>query len=265
MVFFFPLQTVSEGESNPKEENGEGCISVHSHTHTYNIQTHRSYIFICITCFGNEVHFRECSARSHIPLQVWVGLLLSSLTSWDKWPKAVGQEPRLEGSHLMVRYLKTDVMVSCDSLGLQSKSHRVSEAIRLVALRRSKPGCWGCVEASSWVSFGFKRIYRAWVDFPSGSVVKNLPAMQETQETWARYLGQEDSLKYGMATHLRWPRGKESSCKAGNLGSIPGSGRYPAEGNDNPLQNPFLGNPMDRGTWGIMTQGGHKSQTRLCN
>ena len=54
-----------------------------------------------------------------------------------------------------------------------------------------------------------------------------------------------------MATHLRWLRGKESSCKAGNSGSIPESGRYPAEGNDNPLQNPYLGNPMDRGTWGV--------------
>ena len=27
--------------------------------------------------------------------------------------------------------------------------------------------------------------------FPGGSVVKNLPAMQETQETWVRFLGQK--------------------------------------------------------------------------
>ena len=36
---------------------------------------------------------------------------------------------------------------------------------------------------------------------PHGSVVKNLPAMQEMQETWARSLGWEDTLEEGMATH----------------------------------------------------------------
>ena len=39
------------------------------------------------------------------------------------------------------------------------------------------------------------------------SVVKNLPVMQELQETQIRYLGQEDPLEEGMATHsniLAW-------------------------------------------------------------
>ena len=67
--------------------------------------------------------------------------------------------------------------------------------------------------------------------------------------------GSGRSPQVGMATHLRWLSDKESACKAGDSGSIPGSGRYPAEGNDNPLQYPYLGNPMDRGTWGIMIQG----------
>ena len=43
--------------------------------------------------------------------------------------------------------------------------------------------------------------------FPGGSVVKNLPAMQEPQETRVRSLGQEDPLEEGMATHssvLAW-------------------------------------------------------------
>ena len=38
-------------------------------------------------------------------------------------------------------------------------------------------------------------------------MVKNLPAMQETQETWVRSLGQEDPLEKEMATHssiLAW-------------------------------------------------------------
>ena len=40
---------------------------------------------------------------------------------------------------------------------------------------------------------------------------------------------------------------KESVCKAGDLGSIPGLGRSPKEGNGNPFQYSCLENPMDRG------------------
>ena len=49
----------------------------------------------------------------------------------------------------------------------------------------------------------------------------------------------------------QWHRsvGKESACNAGDLGSIPGSGRCPGEGNGNPLQYSCLGNHMDRGVW----------------
>ena len=43
--------------------------------------------------------------------------------------------------------------------------------------------------------------------------------------------------------------GKESACNAGDLGSIPGSGRSPGEGNGNCLQYSCLENPMDRGAW----------------
>jgi len=43
--------------------------------------------------------------------------------------------------------------------------------------------------------------------------------------------------------------GKESACTAGDLGSIPGLGRSPGEGNGNPLQYSCLKNPMDRGVW----------------
>ena len=42
---------------------------------------------------------------------------------------------------------------------------------------------------------------------------------------------------------------KESTCNAGNMGSIPAAGRYPGKGNGNPLQYSWLGNPMDRGAW----------------
>ena len=37
--------------------------------------------------------------------------------------------------------------------------------------------------------------------FPSGSAVKNLPAMQEMQEAWVQFLGQDDALEGEIATH----------------------------------------------------------------
>ena len=66
--------------------------------------------------------------------------------------------------------------------------------------------------------------------FPSGAVVKNLPA------------------------------------KAGDtrdLGSIPGSGRFPGVRNGNPLQYSCLGNPMDRGALWATVHGVTKSQTQM--
>ena len=42
---------------------------------------------------------------------------------------------------------------------------------------------------------------------------------------------------------------KESASNAGDPGLIPGWGRFPGEGNGNPLQYSSLENPMDRGTW----------------
>ena len=47
----------------------------------------------------------------------------------------------------------------------------------------------------------------------------------------------------------RWLGGKESACQVGDVGLIPGSGRFPREGNGNPLQYSCLENPIDRGTW----------------
>ena len=49
--------------------------------------------------------------------------------------------------------------------------------------------------------------------------------------------------------------GKEFACNAGDLGSIPGLGRSPGEGNDNPLQYSCLENPMDREAWWATVQG----------
>ena len=57
--------------------------------------------------------------------------------------------------------------------------------------------------------------------------------------------------------------GKESACSVGGVGSIPGSGRSPGEGNDNPLQYSCLENPMDRGAWRATVHGVENSQTHL--
>ena len=50
---------------------------------------------------------------------------------------------------------------------------------------------------------------------------------------------------------------------SGDVGSIPGSGRSPGGGNDNPLQYSCLGNPMDRGAWWAAFHGATKSWTQL--
>ena len=49
---------------------------------------------------------------------------------------------------------------------------------------------------------------------------------------------------------------------AGDMGSIPGLGRFPGEGNGNPLQYSCLGNPMDGGASGPATHGGGSDSTR---
>ena len=56
---------------------------------------------------------------------------------------------------------------------------------------------------------------------------------------------------------------KASACNVGDLGSIPGSGRSPGEGNGNLLQYSCLENPMDGGAWWATVHGVTKSWTRL--
>ena len=66
----------------------------------------------------------------------------------------------------------------------------------------------------------------------------------------------------------RQPTVKESACQCRRywrcrLGSIPGSGRFPGGGNDNPLQYSYLESPMDRGAWWATVHGVAKSGTWL--
>ena len=47
--------------------------------------------------------------------------------------------------------------------------------------------------------------------------------------------------------------GEESACNAGDLGSIPGLGRSPGEGNAYILQYSCLENSMDKGAWWLQS------------
>ena len=54
---------------------------------------------------------------------------------------------------------------------------------------------------------------------------------------------------------------KNPPADGGDSGSIPGLGRFPGEGNGNPLQYSCLGNPMGRGAWQATVYGVPESNT----
>ena len=62
---------------------------------------------------------------------------------------------------------------------------------------------------------------------------------------------------------------KNLLANAGDMGSVPGSGRSPGEGHGNPLQYSCLGNPMDGGDWWATVHGvakvGHDLATNTTN
>ena len=69
-----------------------------------------------------------------------------------------------------------------------------------------------------------------------------------------------------LLTELSFPGGsdgKESTCNAGDLASMPELGRSPGGGHGNQLQYSCLENYMDRGAWWAMVHGDAKSQTQL--
>ena len=79
------------------------------------------------------------------------------------------------------------------------------------------------------------------------------------QETPVRFLGQEDRLPTAVFMGFSGGSdGNESACSAGDLGLIPGLGRFPGEGNGYSLQYSGLVNFMDHIIYGVT-----KSQTRL--
>ena len=96
---------------------------------------------------------------------------------------------------------------------------------------------------------------------PIAQLVKNLPAMQETQfDSWARKIPWRRH-RLPIPVFLGFPcvsAGKESAHNVGDLGSVPGLGRSPGEGNGCPLQYSGLENSTD-----CIVHGVTKSQTQL--
>ena len=99
--------------------------------------------------------------------------------------------------------------------------------------------------------------YTVWRASLVAQLVKNPPAMQETL---VQFLGQEDPLEDTQEdTHssilgllcgsLDSSLVKNPPANAGDVGSIPGSGRSPGVENGNPLQYSCLENPMGWGVW----------------
>ena len=69
------------------------------------------------------------------------------------------------------------------------------------------------------------------------------------------------STVYNSLAFLGGSDGKACARNVGDLGSIPGSGRSPGEGNGNPLQYSCLENSMDGGAWWAIVHAVAKSQT----
>ena len=104
-------------------------------------------------------------------------------------------------------------MVLDRSSGLSTPSLRSEPA--LVLQKEWTPA----VQASS--AHSVSRLARGCLNFPGSSAVKNLPAMQELQETQVPSLSWEDPLKEGMATHssiLAWRT--PSTEEAGGVQSV---------------------------------------------
>ena len=72
----------------------------------------------------------------------------------------------------------------------------------------------------------------------------------------------------GMSHPKRFPGGsavENPPTNAGDVGLFLGLGRFPGEGNGNPLQYPCLGNPIDRGASWATIYSVAKNQTQLSN
>ena len=117
--------------------------------------------------------------------------------------------------------------------------------------RRCTSGCFG---SSVWQRKSCSLCLRTGSTLQITQLVKNPPAMQETL---VQFLGCEDPLekdRLPTPVFLGFPcgsAGKKSTHNVGDLGSIPGLGRFPGEGKGYPLRYSGLENSIDSIVHGV--------------
>ena len=108
-------------------------------------------------------------------------------------------------------------------------------------------------DGGAWwlLSMGSHRVRHDWSDFAAAAATLltsfNLSYLLKRVVSKHSHVG-----GWSFSINFSFPGGsdgKASACNAGGLGSIPGSGRSPGEGNGNPLQYSCLENSMDWGAW----------------
>ena len=105
-----------------------------------------------------------------------------------------------------------------------------NSALLMRGTRKPSPSFFFLLSVSHFFFLNFLGYVIYIPGFPRGAVVKNMPA---------------------------------NAGGTGNMGSVPGLGKSPGEGNGNPLQYSCLENPMDREAWWATVHGVSKSQIRL--
>ena len=110
--------------------------------------------------------------------------------------------------------------------------------------------------AFSWFIIAFppksKHLSIPWLQLPSTVILEPKKRKSVTTSTFSPFYfpcRMGPNAMIWVVEYKFGSEGKASAYNAGDLGSIPGSGRFPGEGNGNPLQYSCLENPMDGGAW----------------
>ena len=139
------------------------------------------------------------------------------------------------------------------------KAKWLSEEALQIAMKRRETKDKGEKERYTHMNAEFQRIARrdkkAFLSNQCKEIEEN-NRMGKTRDVFKKIRDNKGTFHAKMGTIKdrmgNFPGGsddKASTLNEGDLGSIPGSGRSPGEGNGNPLQYSCLENPMDEGAW----------------